>query len=148
MRCPKSYLTNFHISTYLPPHFPSLLKYHLKQHLYNSKKLCCLKIHLSSRELQKYYFLTFNNRFKDVNKNGHDIIFFLKHKKSNNEYNLHSLTSNQDVVCLQFYSLQMLYFKIVEMLKVRSFSKIIKQYNVSNVYIFVASDASERGVQD
>ena len=38
----------------------------------------------------------------------------------------------------------MFYFKIVEMLKVRSFSKIIKQYNVSNVYIFVASDASER----
>ena len=36
------------------------------------------------------------------------------------------------------YSLQMFYFKIVEMLKVRSFSKIIKQYNVSNVYIFVA----------
>ena len=42
------------------------------------------------------------------------------------------------------FSLQMFYFKIVEMLKVRSFSKIIKQYNVSNVYIFVASDASER----
>ena len=39
-------------------------------------------------------------------------------------------------------------FKIVEMLKVRSFSKIIKQYNVSNVYIFVASDASEQRVQD